>query len=240
MKRKMIGTISLLLALMLLFTGCTGPKSVKKLLPNYETAASLIGLTLEEVLEKTGWQEEDIKESGYTVPLGGEIDGVHFETAIVLDSQLDKVMVVIYHAEFPDDVDATTEGLWKVISAINKSVKEEQVIVNSDFMEITEEELRAKVSKKRFHDESVFIDLSEIAEKNHNDYMTETKNSDYWQKVFPGMDMMYALRMSVSRTDGVTTLTLRLGPSSDPYGHRLPAEEYRNPPEEEESTGETQ
>lgn len=236
MKRKVIGMISLVLALMLLFTGCTGPKAVKKLLPNYKMASSLIGLTVEEVLEKTGWQEEAIKgewEGTYNVPLGGEIDGVHFDTEMQLDSQ-NKVMEVVYRAQFQDDVDAAIEGTWKVISAINKTVGEETVIVNSDFIEITKEDLRKSMEKKLFRGESVYIDLSEAAEKNHKDYMTETKNTDYWQKISPELDLMYLLRMSVSRTDGTTTVTLHLGPYADPYGHRQKPSEGAQWPEDVE------
>lgn len=223
MKRKVVGMISLLLALMLLFTGCKGQKAAKKLLPNYEKASSVIGLTIEEVLEKTGWQKEDVASEEdilYYFPLGGEIDGVHFETESLLDSNFSKVMGVTYRAQLPEDAESAAESVWKVISAVNKTIGKDAILVNSEFMEITKKDLQERMEKKRFRDEWVTIDLSELIKQNHIDYINETKNTDFWKNNYPELDMIYALQIHVYRSEGVNYIELNLGPTADPNGHK--------------------
>lgn len=223
MKRHVSGIVSLLLVMAILCTGCAGPKAVKKLLPHYAELSPLIGVPMEDALQKMGWQEKDLErrnEFQYKIPMEGEIGGVPFEIRWHTQSGPGKVSAIMYHAEYSGDLDAAIRDTWKVLNAISSTVGKKAVIWNPKLIDVTEEELREKMESKRFRRAEMFVDLSDVAQKSHKDFIDEQRNTDYYKKVFGNLGLIYGIYMDVRREEDTVSLDLFLCTYGDPNGHK--------------------
>ena len=208
MKRKVIRMVSLLLTLILLCTGCVTPKKISTLFPHYEELSALIGLTMDEALEKMGWQEEDVPERWnltYDIPVEAEISGVPVSVMCVF---LEKLTTIDYLAEFPDDMENAMKDTLRIIGEIGSALGEKVTWSDTeiDMFHITEAELQEIVEGRRFNKIQLQWDLSSAASSSTKKYMKELKEE-------PGyiMDPMYSLTLTLSRVEDTVYLRLSVG-----------------------------
>ena len=223
MKRKMIGIASLLLALILLFTGCASQKAAKRQLPQYRQLTSLIGLSPYEALDELGWQEEEVPQwyDQYLTPMEGEISGVPFTIRLQFGEKLNKI---VYVAKFQDDLDLTVKNALKVAKGIGNSISKEPVYDNLGILDITEAELRWILQDKKVDDIAVYWDLNELPNKAQRKYMRKLRESGWYE--MPGC----FLALHLQRVYGKVYLYLEYGIMADPTNpynwYMLPQNDY--------------
>lgn len=225
MKRYGMRIVSLLLVAIMLCTGCTGPKAAKRLLPRYAELYPLIGLSLDEALEKMGWQEEDIEQwyDEYLTPMEGEIGGVPFTIRWRFEEKLNKI---VYVAEFQDELEMTVKNTLNVANAIGSAIGKETVYDNLGIFDITEAKLQEILADSEFDSVAVYWDLNELTNSAQQKYMRKLREKG-WREM-PGCFLV----LNLMRVDDTVYLWLEYGIMFDPTNpynaQLLPKNDYHS------------
>ena len=224
MKGYIKAIVAVVLTVALLCAGCAGsgnnasPKNISEL-PEYEKLSALIGCTLEEAIEKMGWQaDEVIDDNGtdYKTPLTVEYAGVTFRVWLMLNPSVQKIARVNYRAEYQSAPETAAKDILQVAKklggAIGQDTKADSQGLDIAIFEMTEAQLQEALEKKELKKKEIRWDLSQVAEASHKDFMNELKDTKMWQLYAErGWPPQYCLAMTISNVEELDTVYLQLG-----------------------------
>ncbi len=220
--RRMIGLVSVVA---LLCAGCAkptdhaSPKNIS-VLPEYEKLSSIIGCTLDDAIEKMGWQADEVEpfdglRIDYKTPLTVEYAGVSFRVWLRLQPSVQKIIRIDYHAEYQNAPDTAAKEILQVAqklgTAMGQDTEADLQDLDIDIFETTEAQLQETLEKESMKME-IHWDLSEVADTSIKDFMTELKDSKSWQLYTErGWPPQYRLAMTISHIEETDTVYLLLG-----------------------------
>lgn len=225
--RRMIGLVSVVA---LLCAGCAkssshaSPKNIS-VLPEYEKLSSIIGCTLDDAIEKMGWQVDEVEpfdelRIDYKTPLTVEYAGVSFRVWLSLQPSVQKIIRIDYHAEYQNAPDTAAKEILQVAQKLGTAMGQDTEAalqdLDIDIFETTEAQLQETLEKESMKME-IHWDLSEVADTSIKDFMTELKDSKSWQLYTErGWPPQYRLAMTISHIEETDTVYLLLGLCVEP------------------------
>ncbi len=226
MKQYLRRIVGLMLVVALLCAGCAGsgnkasPKNISEL-PEYEKLSALIGCTVEEAIEKMGWQADEVEPYDelrieYKTPLTVEYAGVTFRVWLMLNPSVQKIIRVNYRAEYQSAPETAAKEILQVAkklgSAIGQDTKADTQGLDIAIFEMTQAQLQETLEKKELKKKEIRWDLNEVADASHKDFMNELKDTKSWQLYTErGWPAQYALTMFISYIEELDTVYLQLG-----------------------------
>lgn len=225
MKQYIKRIVGLMLVVALLCAGCAGsgnkasPKNISEL-PEYEKLSSLIGCTVDEAIEKMGWQEDEVESYDglgieYKTPLTVEYAGVSFRIWLMLNMTEQKIVRVNYRAEYQNAPDTAAKEILQVAQALGAAIGQdtgaELQDLDFDIFEITQAQLQETLEEKSMK-QQIHWDLSQVASAFTKNFMKELKDSKGWQLYAErGWPPQYRLAMTISHIEETDTVYLLLG-----------------------------
>ena len=226
MRKYIRRIVGLFLAVTLLCAGCAGSGNKASLknvsqLPEYEKLSQLIGCTVDEAIEKMGWQADEVEPYDdlrieYKTPLTVEYAGVSFRIWLMLNRAEQKIVRVNYRAEYQSAPETAAKEILQVAQKLGRAIGQdtEAELQDLDFVifETTQAQLQETLEKKESMKMEIHWDLNEVADASLKDFMNELKDTKSWQLYTErGWPPQYRLAMTISHIEETDTVYLQLG-----------------------------
>ncbi len=220
MKWNIKAIVAMVLTVALLCAGCAGsgnhasPKNISEL-PEYEKLSALIGCTLEEAIEKMGWQADEIVTEDdvyYKTPLTVDYAGVSFRVLLGINFSLQKISAISYLAEYENAAETAAKEILQVAKKLGGAIGQKTEGKNNAehlvIFEMTEAKLQetlGEISKWQIR-----WNLNEAAETGQKDFINEIKEAKTWESYGEHRQPQYGLEMVITRVEDTVYLRLNL------------------------------